>query len=1058
MHGSINGRYAGTKLSSFNYNFGTASGSVGPAVQLPIQPVNALGNGINSKGTPGFRVAPEFLDGSTTSSFDQTLLGEGKPSWGGDSRQYSGSATVDKHPIYMARFENSYEQLNLYNSYQYNIDQLIEIPFESIAGQEITPNSITIDGSNESKKVVSAAFEPKRKTSVSYLNPKTRTVDYTQMQVGNFNILSGATEFLTLNSNAKSRTSSSLAYQYTLGGIPPIENRVQVANTIQMVTGSNTQASSTFDDGRITLGVLTTTTTPAPTTDVDMTISPATLLNVPLDSLGGAGSGALATVVFTGISTGGTYQSTTITFGGQGYSNGATLQITTQNLQNALINAGYGPRPGNKGVTVSDPLNFTLATSQITFNANLETSFGFLLSGSLTTDTLKGGNTGANIMNTASIGDLYHPINTTIDPNIYLPISYNASPIGTYTDLATTTTGLGVGMTVDVVVADGVPNLVELSVNAVNGAPINETYITSVGPNLTPPGLGTGMTVKYFINSGGTISTDTDSLGQAIIQIANPGSGYDVGAVMEIRPGANSTSPTFGTQGACEVLNVQTAISSVTANKQGSGYRVGDVIIISKATLTEAGIVISGDNDTDYTSTVLLNGQLSPLNQPYSVNFNPSPISSSTVASNFTSPTVPENIQLLVGGPQLAVHHMYNTTVSSSFYEINPPQLAPTIPGTNDIGPTTTLWTTSGSEAGNVENYMIWNPEGSDSTSYQNTNTPFLIERGDIIRVEGLLNTINSANISQSTAVIEDFTVEEIQNYFYTSSFSKQTPLQARDGLTGVISFLGNINQQQVIVRGYAGNPSGVTNSFGQSGTVIIGQTFGVTSNLGNTSGATIQLNVLSGGGNWVAIVLGDSVSLGTAGNSFTAGEEITIDVSALVNGSNWTNQTVGNVPTIAGGAKSIVIAIGSSNLINTGFNNDFTFGVNIDATANLNAGTEQTGSQGGYHNYEKGEVGFSAPTFIRVSPNPTEVLNGLEDGAITKMTVRRQIEADDRIMLENITPPSGSRGVATPSGQGFLIPNDFSKVQKSNALNIINQLKAKNAFDKPIEPGITKD
>ena len=31
-----------------------------------------------------------------------------------------------------------------------------------------------------------------------------------------------------------------------------------------------------------------------------------------------------------------------------------------------------------------------------------------------------------------------------------------------------------------------------------------------------------------------------------------------------------------------------------------------------------------------------------------------------------------------------------------------------------------------------------------------------------------------------------------------------------------------------------------------------------------------------------------------------------------------------------------------------------------------------------------------------------------------------------------------------------------FLKIQKSNALNIINQLKAKNAFNKPIEPGIT--
>ena len=120
----------------------------------------------------------------------------------------------------MARFENSYEQLNLYNSYQFNIDQLIEVPREDIAGSEITPNSITIDGSNQNKKVVSGVFEPKRKVSVSYLNPKTPAIDYTTLTIGNFDILSGDTEFLTVNSNAKSRVSGSLRYQYELGGNP----------------------------------------------------------------------------------------------------------------------------------------------------------------------------------------------------------------------------------------------------------------------------------------------------------------------------------------------------------------------------------------------------------------------------------------------------------------------------------------------------------------------------------------------------------------------------------------------------------------------------------------------------------------------------------------------------------------------------------------------------------------------------------------------------------------------------------------------------------------------
>ena len=104
----------------------------------------------------------------------------------------------------------------------------------------------------------------------------------------------------------------------------------------------------------------------------------------------------------------------------------------------------------------------------------------------------------------------------------------------------------------------------------------------------------------------------------------------------------------------------------------------------------------------------------------------------------------------------------------------------------------------------------------------------------------------------------------------------------------------------------------------------------------------------------------------------------------------------------------------------------------------------------------KKVKLDLQAPTFIRVFPDPEVELNGLSGGEVTKMTIRRQIEADDKVMLKNIPPPSGSKGIETISGQGFLIPNDFSPQQKLNALNIINQLKGINAFDKPNEPGIT--
>ena len=50
--------------------------------------------------------------------------------------------------------------------------------------------------------------------------------------------------------------------------------------------------------------------------------------------------------------------------------------------------------------------------------------------------------------------------------------------------------------------------------------------------------------------------------------------------------------------------------------------------------------------------------------------------------------------------------------------------------------------------------------------------------------------------------------------------------------------------------------------------------------------------------------------------------------------------------------------------------------------------------------------------------------------------------------MMVFSNPPSGSRGAATISRDGFLIPNDFTQTQKKNVQTLINQLKAKNAFD----------
>jgi len=81
----------------------------------------------------------------------------------------------------------------------------------------------------------------------------------------------------------------------------------------------------------------------------------------------------------------------------------------------------------------------------------------------------------------------------------------------------------------------------------------------------------------------------------------------------------------------------------------------------------------------------------------------------------------------------------------------------------------------------------------------------------------------------------------------------------------------------------------------------------------------------------------------------------------------------------------------------------------------------------------------------ILVSPDPSEF--DIPEGKIYNFTVRRRNERDDKVVVFQ-TPPSGSNGIKTPSGEGYLIPNDLSNTQKRNVQAVINQLNSKNVFD----------
>jgi hypothetical protein len=104
--------------------------------------------------------------------------------------------------------------------------------------------------------------------------------------------------------------------------------------------------------------------------------------------------------------------------------------------------------------------------------------------------------------------------------------------------------------------------------------------------------------------------------------------------------------------------------------------------------------------------------------------------------------------------------------------------------------------------------------------------------------------------------------------------------------------------------------------------------------------------------------------------------------------------------------------------------------GVNANATL---AGVIQAITSSRY-NYDK----------ITVNPDPSTFK--IPDGKVFGFTIRRRVNADDRVIVFQ-EAPTGSRGLFTPTGDGYLIPNDFSPQQKRNVLTIINQLNAKNAY-----------
>ena len=169
---SILPRYVGSTLESANYNTYTPSGSI------------------------------TFLNNITGSATQ--ISGSG---WGGD-RSFGKTSVIDSHPIYMAHFKNSKENYELFDTYTFRIDSLIQVPLTDVKGNKApeTPIVIKIDGSGDNLSEVRSTFEVNRSASIAYNSSKFRGIKYSSLKVGNGQIYQGALEYQNIFSTQPSPT------------------------------------------------------------------------------------------------------------------------------------------------------------------------------------------------------------------------------------------------------------------------------------------------------------------------------------------------------------------------------------------------------------------------------------------------------------------------------------------------------------------------------------------------------------------------------------------------------------------------------------------------------------------------------------------------------------------------------------------------------------------------------------------------------------------------------------------------------------------------------------
>jgi hypothetical protein len=205
----------------------------------------------------GSKVSSVDYNFYTSASSNNTFIVGPTGSWDGD-KSYGKTAAIDKNPIYFAHFKKSFYNFSIFNTVDYLVDQLIEVPFEDIKGTPIDPKVIKIEGDNEKLQDVVSTFEKNRKLSAIYDSEIFEGVNYSLNSIDKLSILNPGSKYITTSTNQidNAQTSPSWSYRRFPEEIFTNTNFVKGTNTtssILMVTGSGFLELSGSDNGALIL-------------------------------------------------------------------------------------------------------------------------------------------------------------------------------------------------------------------------------------------------------------------------------------------------------------------------------------------------------------------------------------------------------------------------------------------------------------------------------------------------------------------------------------------------------------------------------------------------------------------------------------------------------------------------------------------------------------------------------------------------------------------------------------------------------------------------------------